>query len=56
MERILALQKMSEFSAAGDYLLGSSDSNHCSSDSNKTCSSTSNQCGGGETALTDLQW
>ena len=60
MERILALQKMTEFAA--DAFLASTQSNHCSSQSNNGCSSQSDQCGGGgggggsATGLTELEW
>lgn len=60
MERILALQKLSHFSADLAFL-NSTQSNYCSSDSNNGCSSESVKCkppatGGGEEILTDLQW
>lgn len=59
MERILALQKMTEFAGDGGYLLASTQSDHCSSNSNNGCSSQSDQCGGGGTKpgeLTGAEW
>ena len=58
MERILALQKMSS-AYADEAFLNSTQSNHCSSQSNDKngCSSQSIECGGGgATTLTELEW
>ena len=58
MERILALQKMPTAQAEAAFL-NSTQSNHCSSNSNNRmgCSSQSIECGGGgATTLTELEW
>ena len=50
MERILALQSLGSEEMFKD-VLGSSNSEGCSSESNAGCSSTSNQCGGGNQTI-----
>lgn len=46
MERILALQTLSEMSFQAEPIAGSSDSNVCSSETNSPCSSQSVGCSG----------